>query len=118
MTDNRNSGIFSVDPEGHASVLATGSQLGGPNGILLDEGRVSWVTFFGHEVKRLTRSGNVMTEAALPAVDVSALGLPPGVHSYAIIPIGYPLGKFGPVGRGPLPEIVYQDRWGQAWGGG
>ena len=48
----------------------------------------------------------------------AALGLPPGVHSYAIIPIGYPLGKFGPVGRGPLPEIVYQDRWGQAWGGG
>jgi nitroreductase len=47
----------------------------------------------------------------------AALGLPPGVHSYAIIPIGYPLGKFGPVRRGPLGEIVYQDRWGQAWDG-
>src|SRR5204863_627851 len=32
----------------------------------------------------------------------AALGLPPGVHSYAILPIGYPMGKFGPVGRGPL----------------
>ncbi len=31
----------------------------------------------------------------------AALGLPPGVHSYAILPIGYPMGKFGPVGRGP-----------------
>ncbi len=41
-----------------------------------------------------------------------ALGLPPGVHSYAILPIGYPMGKFGPVGRGrPLAEIVFQDRW-------
>jgi nitroreductase len=47
----------------------------------------------------------------------AALGLPPGVHSYAIIPIGYPVGKFGPVRRGPLPEFVYQDRWGQAWDG-
>jgi nitroreductase len=47
----------------------------------------------------------------------AALGLPPGVHSYAIIPIGYPLGKFGPVGRGPLADIVYQDRWGQPYRG-
>ena len=44
-----------------------------------------------------------------------ALGLPPGVHSYAILPIGYPMGKFGPVGRGNLAEIVYQDNWGQPW---
>jgi nitroreductase len=46
-----------------------------------------------------------------------ALGLPEGVHSYAILPIGYPMGKFGPVGRGPLAEIVYQDRWGQPYAG-
>jgi nitroreductase len=45
----------------------------------------------------------------------AALGLPPGVHSYAIIPIGYPMGKFGPVGRGPLAEFVYLDRWGRAY---
>ena len=47
----------------------------------------------------------------------AALGLPPGVHSYAILPIGYPMGKFGPVGRGPLGDIVYQDRWGQPYSG-
>ena len=46
-----------------------------------------------------------------------ALGLPPGVHSYAILPIGYPMGRFGPVGRGKLEEIVYQDRWGEPWSG-
>ena len=45
----------------------------------------------------------------------AALGLPPGVHSYAIIPIGYPMGNFGPVGRGPLKEIVYQDHWGSPY---
>jgi len=45
----------------------------------------------------------------------AALGLPPGVHSYAILSIGYPLGKFGPVGRGPLAEIVYEDKWGSPY---
>lgn len=44
-----------------------------------------------------------------------ALGLPPGVHSYAILPIGYPMGRFGPVGRGKLADFVYQDKWGQAY---
>lgn len=41
------------------------------------------------------------------------LGLPEGVHSYAIIPVGYPLGRFGPVKRGPVADIVYLDRWHQ-----
>jgi len=45
----------------------------------------------------------------------AALGLPPGVHSYAILPIGYPMGRFGPVGRGPLEAVVYQDRWGEPY---
>ena len=43
------------------------------------------------------------------------LGLPPGVHSYAILPIGYPMGNFGPVRRGPLADVVFQDRWGEAY---
>jgi nitroreductase len=47
----------------------------------------------------------------------AALGLPPGVHSYAILPIGYPMGKFGPLGRGPISEVVYGDRWGERWEG-
>jgi nitroreductase len=47
----------------------------------------------------------------------AAFGLPEGVHSYAIIPIGYPMGRFGPVRRTKLEEVVFQDRWGQAWQG-
>ena len=42
------------------------------------------------------------------------LGLPAEWHSYALLPIGYPLGRFGPVRRVPLKEIVYADRWGKA----
>jgi nitroreductase len=41
-----------------------------------------------------------------------ALGLPDGVRSFAILPIGWPMGKFGPVRRAPLNTVVYQDRWG------
>jgi len=47
----------------------------------------------------------------------AALGLPPGVHSYAILPIGWPMGRFGPVGRGPVGEMVYLDRWGESYPG-
>src|SRR5262249_41958401 len=45
----------------------------------------------------------------------AVLGLPPGVHSYAILLIGYSMGKFGSVGCGPLKEIVYQDYWGSPY---
>jgi nitroreductase len=45
----------------------------------------------------------------------AALGLPPEMHSYALLPIGYPVGRFGPVRRIPLAEVVYEDRWGQPW---
>src|SRR3989440_498027 len=45
----------------------------------------------------------------------AALGLPPGVHSYALLPIGYPMGRFGPVRRIALADVVYEDRWGQTY---
>ncbi len=45
----------------------------------------------------------------------AALGLPEGVHSYAILPIGWPMGKFGPVGRTRLEDVVYSERWGQPY---
>jgi len=45
----------------------------------------------------------------------TALGLPSGMHSYALLPIGYPMGRFGPVRRIPLADIVYEDRWGQPY---
>jgi nitroreductase len=45
----------------------------------------------------------------------AAFGLPPDMHTYAILPIGYPIGRFGPVRRVPLQDVVYEDRWGQPY---
>jgi nitroreductase len=41
------------------------------------------------------------------------LGLPDGVKSFAILPIGYPEGRFGPVSRGPLDKFAHRERWGR-----
>lgn len=39
------------------------------------------------------------------------LDLPETMAAYALIPVGYPLGNFGPVTRRPVEEIVRFDRW-------
>jgi len=43
------------------------------------------------------------------------LGLPPEVQTYALMPIGYPQGKFGPIKRRPLSEVAYLDKYGNHW---
>jgi nitroreductase len=45
----------------------------------------------------------------------AAMGIPDSHHSYAILPVGYPLGNFGPVRRAPLADVVYDDKWGRRW---
>ena len=47
----------------------------------------------------------------------AAMGIPNGFQSYAILPIGYPMGNFGPVGRGPLKDVAYLDGWGKPYPG-
>jgi nitroreductase len=42
----------------------------------------------------------------------AAFGLPADWHSYALLPIGWPMGRFGPVRRIALEDVVYEDRWG------
>lgn len=42
----------------------------------------------------------------------SILHLPADISTYALIPIGYPRGKFGPVQRVPVEEVTCVDRWG------
>jgi nitroreductase len=39
------------------------------------------------------------------------LGIPEQVSTFAVIPIGYPLGRWGEAPRRPLDEVVYWDRW-------
>jgi nitroreductase len=43
------------------------------------------------------------------------LGLPEKAQSFAIVPIGYPLGHFGPVSRAPVEQVTFLDRWGDKY---
>lgn len=42
------------------------------------------------------------------------LGIPPEVETAALIPLGYPKGRWGVAERRPLEQVVFADRWGQA----
>jgi nitroreductase len=45
------------------------------------------------------------------------LGIPDGVATYALMPIGWPLDPFGPLRRRPVAEVAYAERWGGGWPG-
>lgn len=79
ISDWMNSAIYKVDRQGQSSLFASGPQLGGPNGMLLNGDELSWVTFFGHEVLEMTSSGKTLVDASLPVVDVTGLYLGPGL---------------------------------------
>lgn len=40
------------------------------------------------------------------------LDIPEDVDTFALMPIGWPIDKFGPLTRRPLAEVVHRDRWG------
>ena len=42
----------------------------------------------------------------------AVLKLPEDVSTYALLPIGYPMGKFGPVNRVAVEEVTCVDQWG------
>lgn len=41
-----------------------------------------------------------------------ALGLPFNVQPVAVIPVGWPRGRYGPTTRKPVEKVVHYDRWG------
>jgi nitroreductase len=45
------------------------------------------------------------------------LGIPEDIATFALMPIGWPLDRFGPLTRRPLAEVAHADRWGAAWPG-
>ena len=45
------------------------------------------------------------------------VGIPEDVSTFALMPIGWPIDKFGPLTRRPVAEVVHADRWGSAWPG-
>jgi nitroreductase len=52
----------------------------------------TWHLFLEHEWKRV-------------------LGIPKEWNTYAVIPVGWPRGRFGPVTRRPATEAIHWDRW-------
>lgn len=47
----------------------------------------------------------------------AVLRIPDDVATFALMPIGWPVDKFGPLTRRPLAEVVRADRWETAWPG-
>ena len=47
----------------------------------------------------------------------AVLGMPENAATFALMPIGYPTGKYGPLTREPVAEVTYADTWGTAWPG-
>jgi nitroreductase len=41
------------------------------------------------------------------------LGIPEDVETMALIPVGHPVGKFGPARRLPVDHVVYWEKWGE-----
>lgn len=39
------------------------------------------------------------------------LGIPAHIHAAAMVPIGFPRGRFGPVTRRPAEQVTHWDRW-------
>lgn len=58
--------------------------------------------------------GAVMTTFQIAAENEikEHFGIPKDVYVASTIPIGYPMGKFGPLGRKPLDEVMHWSRWG------
>ncbi len=54
----------------------------------------------------------------LREADVKAvLGIPDDWETIALIPVGHPRGRFGPVLRAPSAQVTHWDRWGNQRGG-
>ncbi|HET6184281.1 MAG TPA: nitroreductase family protein [Acetobacteraceae bacterium] len=43
------------------------------------------------------------------------LGLPDDVSTFALMPVGFPRDKYGPLTRRPVAEVAFADRWGTPW---
>ena len=61
--------------------------------------------------------GTVLTtlHAVLEDEVKAVLEIPKEVDTWALLPIGYPIDKFGPVKRRPISEVAFEDCWGNPW---
>lgn len=40
-----------------------------------------------------------------------ALGIPEDMRTFAVIPVGWPMGNFGPVRRRPVADVIHRNHW-------
>jgi nitroreductase len=60
----------------------------------------------------------ITTNHLLYENDVRAvLGIPADVFTYALMPIGFPIGRYGPLSRKPVEQVAFADGWGVNWPG-
>ncbi len=59
------------------------------------------------QFKRLMDGGAYLWEHMADARD-----MPP---REALMPMGYPVGKYGPLSRRPVSQVAFADRWGEPW---
>jgi nitroreductase len=58
----------------------------------------------------------ITTNHLLYEDDVRAvLGIPRDAFTFALMPIGYPRGSYGPLARKPVNEVAFADGWGIPW---
>jgi len=90
---------FGVEVDGRALGRGAGSIWPGIQNLLL--------------AARALGLGAAPTTLALRDQDAvrKVLDLPKTMAAFCVIPVGYPLGKFGPVTRKPVAEIMRFDRW-------
>ena len=68
---------------------------------------------------RATGLGGCLTTVHLlyEAEAKAVLGIPEDVDTFALVPLGYPRDRFGPLRRKPVEEVSFLDTWGNAPGG-
>jgi nitroreductase len=58
----------------------------------------------------------ITTNHLLYEDDVRAvLDIPADTFTFALMPIGFPRGRYGPLARKPVSEVAYADGWGKRW---
>src|SRR3954466_7738357 len=61
----------------------------------------------------LITTNHILYEDEVKAV----LGVPDNVGTFALMPIGWPPRKYGPLTRKPVADVTFADRWGVRWPG-
>ena len=45
----------------------------------------------------------------------TVLDIPADTFTFALMPIGFPRGRYGPLARKPVSEVAFADGWGNPW---